>query len=179
MAAAGIGERLPVERPEDCGSRAAAAVGTGLVAGAVVGAVTANWGNVPPVLADRPWPALKHTGARQALLGGYANPVPSFSPTLDRRTCQGPTRLFVCAALKECSSMSLACVLLGKSTVHSVIQWVLVLACWPSWPWLKRAVAPQLLGSSEVGWSGAVHAFHCQRLRKEAAMFALVYAEAP
>lgn len=27
-----------------------------------MGAVTANWGNVPPVLADRPWPALKHTG---------------------------------------------------------------------------------------------------------------------
>ena len=63
MAAAGIGERLPVERPDDCTSRTIAAVGTGLVAGAIVGAVTANWGNVPPVLADRPWPALKHTGA--------------------------------------------------------------------------------------------------------------------
>ena len=70
MAAAGIGERLPVERPDDCTSRTIAAVGTGLVAGAIVGAVTANWGNVPPVLADRPWPALKHTGA---LLGSCFN----------------------------------------------------------------------------------------------------------
>ena len=27
-----------------------------------MGAVTANWSNVPPVLRDRPWPALKYTG---------------------------------------------------------------------------------------------------------------------
>ena len=59
----GIGERLPVQRPEGCGERAIAAVGIGLVAGGIMGAVTANWGNVPPVLRDRPWPALKHTGA--------------------------------------------------------------------------------------------------------------------
>lgn len=58
----GLGERLPVDRPEDCASRIITAVGAGLVGGAIMGAVTANWGNVPPVLADRPWPALKHTG---------------------------------------------------------------------------------------------------------------------
>ena len=55
-------DRLPVERPEDCVSRTLTAVGTGLVAGGIMGAVTANWSNVPPVLRDRPWPALKYTG---------------------------------------------------------------------------------------------------------------------
>ena len=55
-------DRLPVERPEDCLSRTLTAVGTGLVAGGIMGAVTANWSNVPPVLRDRPWPALKYTG---------------------------------------------------------------------------------------------------------------------
>ncbi|CAL8465542.1 g5078 [Coccomyxa elongata] len=65
----GLGERLPVDRPEDCASRIITAVGAGLVGGAIMGAVTANWGNVPPVLADRPWPALKHTGA---IMGQYA-----------------------------------------------------------------------------------------------------------
>ncbi|EIE23039.1 mitochondrial import inner membrane translocase, subunit Tim17/22 [Coccomyxa subellipsoidea C-169] len=64
----GLGERLPVERPEDCVSRTLSASGAGLVAGGIMGAVTANWGKVPPVLADRPWPALKHTGA---IMGAY------------------------------------------------------------------------------------------------------------
>lgn len=58
----GLGERLPAERPEDCASRILTALGAGFVGGGIMGAVTANWGNVPPVLADRPWPALKHTG---------------------------------------------------------------------------------------------------------------------
>lgn len=58
-------DRLPVERPEDCLSRTLTAVGTGIVAGGVMGAVTANWSNVPPVLRDRPWPALKYTGDGQ------------------------------------------------------------------------------------------------------------------
>lgn len=58
----GIGERLPVERPDDCVSRTLSAVGTGLVAGGIAGAVTANWANVPPVLQNKPWPALKQTG---------------------------------------------------------------------------------------------------------------------
>jgi hypothetical protein len=57
-------ERLPVERPEDCVSRLVAAVGTGLVTGGIAGAVTANWANVPPVLQNKPWPALKQTGAQ-------------------------------------------------------------------------------------------------------------------
>lgn len=57
-------DRLPVERPEDCISRTLTAVGTGIVAGGIMGAVTANWSNVPPVLRDRPWPALKYTGGQ-------------------------------------------------------------------------------------------------------------------
>ncbi|CAK0786578.1 hypothetical protein CVIRNUC_009792 [Coccomyxa viridis] len=62
-------DRLPVDRPEDCISRTLTAVGTGLVAGGIMGAVTANWSNVPPVLRDRPWPALKYTGQ---IMGSYA-----------------------------------------------------------------------------------------------------------
>lgn len=69
----GLGERLPVERPEDCVSRTLSASGAGLVAGGIMGAVTANWGKVPPVLADRPWPALKHTGATFELCSILSN----------------------------------------------------------------------------------------------------------
>lgn len=71
-------DRLPVERPEGCVSRTLAAVGTGTIAGGVMGAVTANWQNVPPVLRDRPWPALKYTGNPCCSLPGL------ISSTLDK-----------------------------------------------------------------------------------------------
>lgn len=96
----GIGERLPMERPESCGARAIAAVGTGLVAGGITGAVTANWGNVPPVLADRPWPALKHTGAALHLAAAKACPPALFC----RLACKGmhcmTGKLFCCSILQ-------------------------------------------------------------------------------
>lgn len=43
-----------------------AGVGYGL--GAVLGAVTANWSDVPKILRDKPWPALKATGALLLLM---------------------------------------------------------------------------------------------------------------
>lgn len=51
-----------VERPDTFGFRVGTAVGSGYVAGSIMGAVTANWGDIPVVLRDKPWPALVRTG---------------------------------------------------------------------------------------------------------------------
>jgi import inner membrane translocase subunit TIM22 len=50
------------ERPQDCAARAAIGLGSGVVAGTVLGAVASNWSEVPLVLRNRPWPALVRTG---------------------------------------------------------------------------------------------------------------------
>lgn len=47
---------------DDCTSRTVNGAATGFAAGAVAGAVSANWGDVPVVLRNKPWPALKRTG---------------------------------------------------------------------------------------------------------------------
>lgn len=46
------------ERPEDCATRVAIGLGSGFAAGAFFGAVTSNWGDVPTILRDKPWPTL-------------------------------------------------------------------------------------------------------------------------
>lgn len=38
-------------------------------AGALMGAVTSNWGDIPVVLKDKPWPALARTGSQMAQYG--------------------------------------------------------------------------------------------------------------
>lgn len=65
MAQAGVGSPQvprPSERADDCISRIIAGAGSGLAAGAIMGAITANWSEVPLVLRNQPWPALKRTG---------------------------------------------------------------------------------------------------------------------
>lgn len=52
----------PTERAEDCTSRIIAGAGSGFATGAIMGAITANWSDVPLVLRNQPWPALKRTG---------------------------------------------------------------------------------------------------------------------
>lgn len=37
--------------------------GSGFIAGSLMGAVSSNWGDVPVVLRDKPWPALARTGS--------------------------------------------------------------------------------------------------------------------
>lgn len=50
---------------DDCMSATLRAAATGAAAGAVGGAVKSNWGDVPLVLRNQAWPALKRTGADQ------------------------------------------------------------------------------------------------------------------
>lgn len=50
------------ERPEDCPTRIAAGLGSGFIAGGLLGAISSNWSDVPVVLRDKPWPALVRTG---------------------------------------------------------------------------------------------------------------------
>lgn len=38
-------------------------LGSGFVAGSFFGAISSNWGDVPVVLRDKPWPALARTGS--------------------------------------------------------------------------------------------------------------------
>ena len=54
---------LPVERPEDCPTRISMGIASGFVAGSLFGAVASNWGDVPLVIRDKPWPALVRTGS--------------------------------------------------------------------------------------------------------------------
>lgn len=48
---------------DDCTSATLRAAATGAAAGAVAGAIKSNWGDVPLVLRNQAWPALKRTGA--------------------------------------------------------------------------------------------------------------------
>lgn len=50
------------ELPDSCTTRMAYAAASGFAAGAIGGAVTSNWGDVPKVLRTQNWPALKYTG---------------------------------------------------------------------------------------------------------------------
>ncbi|KAK9792753.1 hypothetical protein WJX73_007302 [Symbiochloris irregularis] len=50
-------------------SRVLTGTGVGYGLGAVLGAVTANWSDVPKILRDKPWPALKATGAVMGRFG--------------------------------------------------------------------------------------------------------------
>ena len=65
MARAGVGASqvsIPSERADDCVSRIIAGAGSGLAAGAIMGAITANWSEVPIVLRNQSLPALMRTG---------------------------------------------------------------------------------------------------------------------
>lgn len=55
-------DKLPLEKPQDCMSRVVSGTTSSLVAGGIIGALTANWGDIPQVLQDKPLPALKRTG---------------------------------------------------------------------------------------------------------------------
>jgi hypothetical protein len=60
--------RLPVERPDDCVSRTLTGTAASFAAGNIIGALSANWGDVPVVLRDKPLPALLRTGR---IMGQY------------------------------------------------------------------------------------------------------------
>ena len=51
------------ERAQDCPTRMALGLGSGFVAGNLFGAISANWGDVPLVLRNKPLPALARTGS--------------------------------------------------------------------------------------------------------------------
>ena len=55
-------DKLPLDKPQDCMSRVISGTISSLVAGGMIGALTANWGDIPQVLQDKPLPALKRTG---------------------------------------------------------------------------------------------------------------------
>eukprot|EP00887_Chlorella_sp_A99_P004937 scaffold4.g4937.t1 len=74
---------LPVERPEDCPTRIGLAAGAGFVAGAIFGAVTSNWGDIPQVVRDKPWPALVRTGSVMAAYGSTLALVGAAFATVD------------------------------------------------------------------------------------------------
>ena len=56
---------LPIERPEDCGTRMLYSGIAGFVIGGFAGGVTANWSEVPLVLRNQSFLALKRTGQRR------------------------------------------------------------------------------------------------------------------
>lgn len=62
-------DMLPIEKPQDCMSRVVSGTASSFVAGAFTGALTANWGDIPQVLQDKPLPALKRTGAIMGVYG--------------------------------------------------------------------------------------------------------------
>lgn len=65
-------DKLPIEKPQDCLSRVLSGTISSFVAGGIIGALTANWGDVPQVLQDKPLPALKRTGTcGWSLLSAY------------------------------------------------------------------------------------------------------------
>lgn len=55
-------DKLPIDKPQDCMSRVISGTTSSFVAGGIIGALTANWGDIPQVLQDKPLPALKRTG---------------------------------------------------------------------------------------------------------------------
>jgi len=55
-------DKLPIEKPQDCMSRVISGTTSSFIAGGIIGALTANWGDIPQVLQDKPLPALKRTG---------------------------------------------------------------------------------------------------------------------
>lgn len=55
-------DKLPLDKPEDCMSRVISGTTSSFIAGGIIGALTANWGDIPQVLQDKPLPALKRTG---------------------------------------------------------------------------------------------------------------------
>ena len=58
---------MAAERADDCVSRMIAGATSGFAAGAIGGAVTANWSEVPLVLRNKAWPALQRTGQQHPL----------------------------------------------------------------------------------------------------------------
>lgn len=56
-------DKLPIDKPQDCMSRVVSGTTSSFIAGGIIGALTANWGDIPQVLQDKPLPALKRTGA--------------------------------------------------------------------------------------------------------------------
>lgn len=71
------------ERPEDCPSRIGLAAGGGFVAGSLFGAVASNWGDIPVVIRDKPWPALVRTGSVMASYGSTLALVGAAFATVD------------------------------------------------------------------------------------------------
>lgn len=63
------GMPLPVEHPEDCATRIGMGLASGAVTGAFMGAVASNWGDIPPVIRNKPLPALLRTGGVMATYG--------------------------------------------------------------------------------------------------------------
>lgn len=55
-------------RPQDCVSRILYATLGGAGSGAILGAITANWSDVPRVIRNKSWPAFKQTGPLRMLL---------------------------------------------------------------------------------------------------------------
>jgi Tim17/Tim22/Tim23/Pmp24 family len=51
------------DRATDCPSRIATGLGSGFIAGSLFGGIASNWGDVPVVLRNKPWPALVRTGS--------------------------------------------------------------------------------------------------------------------
>ena len=66
-------DKLPLEKPQDCMSRVVSGTTSSFIAGGIIGALTANWGDIPQVLQDKPLPALKRTGDQAQLCFAACN----------------------------------------------------------------------------------------------------------
>jgi mitochondrial import inner membrane translocase subunit TIM22 len=73
------------ERPEDCPTRIGLGLGSGFIVGGFFGAVASNWGDVPMVLRDKPWPALVRTGSVMVQYGTTLGLVGLAFSTVDVR----------------------------------------------------------------------------------------------
>ena len=68
---------------QSCSSRMAMGLGSGFIAGNLFGGIASNWGEVPVVLKDKPWPALARTGSVMLATGATLGLVGLAYATVD------------------------------------------------------------------------------------------------
>lgn len=85
-----------IERPESCAFKTSAGGISGLVMGAILGAVQATWGDVPKVLKNQALPALLKTGKVSSAIISLLGTVHHFLVLFDDSRIYGH-----CAHVKE------------------------------------------------------------------------------
>jgi hypothetical protein len=138
------------ERAQDCPSRIASGLGSGFVAGSLFGAVASNWGDVPVVLRDKPWPALVRTGSVMAQYGSTVAMVGAAYATVD---VSAPPLHVLLPAL-SCAAPSPICFRFATPPTHCAAAGVLVLerSAWQRASEAKRTGSTGHLEARQQAW---------------------------